>query len=638
MNKQYVQGAEDVGEVAAEVFKKVAGEVGGLGNQIAENAKKQHQINDALIRFAKKVDYGFFAHALDKMSIEDKTLVISAINGIKKSCDAPSDDALTYYMQLFAVLGVDPLMNFYPDKLSNLTGEDAELTLFLLVEYKAFFTDQSAIQKAEDFAAHINISLKKHRDLAAIVQAAVDEVGINGILSKYEFQAQKQKIKEIEKEIKEKECENDDLRKRIEKDGPNSEPQNTIDLVDNTKMQYSELRRIVGKYFPYVSGAIFSKDTPKKINTFIDKHALLIDKDSMIAFIDTSIFENGTIGLLLTTHAIYYKESFKDIVKVPYAVIDYSKCKLQYDKKGKAKAIDIVQKTGNVLSVDIIGVNSDTMLAMIVDISKLSLNEYAPRDSPMSIQEMDYSVKLSYIKFLVNFLTSSKLSCAELMRFACDLSLAEYELLEVAKYIVDPTESDLELLGQINEYVPYASLKSLRYSLIIEMFRQIQFINHTSAIAALEYESVCKIAKIYNFSDDDIARLKTVAQTEYKILMGEIKSDKELKTVQSALESIALSSGISVTTVVTSSFWLLNAGWLRFIPGIGEILGVIFIGNFIVEAFNAKKTFTKQRDKMITKEKESYKLAIEQLSHLFPGMLSEISLLKKNMNSILYRP
>ena len=227
MNKQYVQGGEDVGRVAEKVLENANKEVNNLGEKLIEIADNQRYINNEIIENLKQGDYGFLAITLDKMSSEDKVLVISALNRIKKACHSLSVEANTYYSQLLAVIGFEPLLAFSPDKLSNLIEKDAECALFLLVEYKAFFKEQSVIQTADDFVDHITVSPKKRRELEAIVQASVHEIGLSGILSKYEMKALKEEIKRLkekleeekkQREVYEKKVEEDDKRRKREED------------------------------------------------------------------------------------------------------------------------------------------------------------------------------------------------------------------------------------------------------------------------------------------------------------------------------------------------------------------------------------------------------------------------------------
>lgn len=613
--------------MASKDSKEIAEYLAGHTEQLMNMAKTQVKLCQAVAKMA----YGYELRPdLRTMNEAHQYVIVSAVRKfVNAACQGDIDAMAKTYLGHLQSCCVGELnfgdSDFDNKKIDHLNENGHKLLAIILCEMSELIIDSEEKTAAfEEIIAYVGVSPIR---LKAIAEKAKNDIRLLG----KEFIASYYAGIDLDEELFAIDYYEMEFDENDPADDPNSEPKDTMELVDNTKRQYSQLKGIVGKYFPYVSGDTFGKETTDKINAFTDKNILLVDKDSVIAYVDETVFGSGTDGLLLTTHALYYKVLFQDIVKVPYVDIEYSRCKLQYDKKGKAKALDIVQKTGNVLSMDMVGVDNDKMLAMLVDISKLSLNEYAPTDSPISIKDMDYSVKLSYIKLIVNFLTSSKLSYAELMRFACDLELGEDELLEVAKYTVDSNESDLDLLLQINEHVPYASLKSLRYALIIEMFRQLQFIKHTSDILALEYEHICKIAKSYNFSDEDVARLKTVAQTEYKILTGEIKSDTELKNVQNALGRIALSSGVSVTTVVASNFWLLNAGWLRFIPGIGQILGILLIGKFIMDVFHEKKAFNEQRKKMIEKELESYRSARDRISVLFPDLVEEIKYLKKHI-------
>lgn len=398
-------------------------------------------------------------------------------------------------------------------------------------------------------------------------------------------------------------------------------------LSDDIDEQVSKIRKIVLKYAPAIEGGSRDIRNAKSINAFINKHSLHVVKETVIAIVDTTIMGDGERGFLFTTHAIYYKTFLEKVVKIAYSDIIYEKCELIRDKKGKPASINIARKGLDAIKVVDVGECSDALIDMFIEIGKLS--KFALTDLPQPIYEMNYSVKLPFVKLMVNFMNYSNQPYIELMRFACDIGFTNEQLTELAKYIIDPKESHLSILAQINKNVPYPSRKSLRYALLTEMLSLLQLVKGSFNESALEHEFIQKTARLYGFSSEDIANLKVLAQVKYKIIAGQIKSYNEFEEIQNSLTGVALAGGVSLVTVLGSSF--LFGRMLYFLPGIGTILAG---GNIVFAVINKIKNDAKlseQRKQMIDKELESYKSAIDRLSHLFPGMVKEIMLLKKHI-------
>ena len=57
MNKQYVQGGEDVGRVAEKVLENANKEVNNLGEKLIEIADNQRYINNEIIENLKNLSY-----------------------------------------------------------------------------------------------------------------------------------------------------------------------------------------------------------------------------------------------------------------------------------------------------------------------------------------------------------------------------------------------------------------------------------------------------------------------------------------------------------------------------------------------------------------------------------------------------
>ena len=206
MNKNYRQGAEDVAEIAGNGFKIVAYEVKGAGRHIEENAENQHKINDAVISILNEMKFGFAGKV--PISDESKILLISALKSIKVSSDSLSADACTYYEYFYNILDVNPLREFDPEKLGYLKLKEAEHVLYILLEYKAFFKDNSALCTVADIINHINISPNKRNEFDLSIEETIRDVGFEGILNRYRNNAYEKKNERLEEDLNEEKLKN----------------------------------------------------------------------------------------------------------------------------------------------------------------------------------------------------------------------------------------------------------------------------------------------------------------------------------------------------------------------------------------------------------------------------------------------
>jgi len=399
--------------------------------------------------------------------------------------------------------------------------------------------------------------------------------------------------------------------------------ENSSLLYDDTCERYAILRSVVLKYIDAVITNGRGAEKVKSINAFIDKHSLLVDKETVIALIDTTVSGNGKKGFLFTTHAIYQKVSNKEVLVIPYADVFIEQCKLGDHKKGNPKKlhISLLNKKGNV-TIDTDSIDIEALLDMLIVIGKLPEHEIAPTDSPQNILKMDYSAQQPFVKYMVNFMQYSKRSVAEVLRFACEIGFTDSQLLELTEYIDGENDPDGSLLIQVNDKSPYGSRKSLRYALLTEMFNILHFTKQSTDISSLEHEFIRKTARMFGFSDEDIANLKEITQAQYKILVGQIKTTKELSAVATALSALTVSGAVPTVTVLGSSALAAKSAWMVFIPGIGTILAVALAPVSIVYAVimhNQKTRQLKNQIKeMVESEKTDYKKAINRLLHLFP--------------------
>ena len=406
--------------------------------------------------------------------------------------------------------------------------------------------------------------------------------------------------------------------------------------ADDTAEQLPLLRDTILKHIPRISTDknYISKDECEK--HFIDKYTPHMTKETVVALVNTFIVGPvlkgvfDTAGILFTTHALYYVSHWQlshKAIQIKYKDIDYEKCELIRDKNSKASGLIVAIKGASAITIKDY-INHDALIDAINDIGRLS--EFAPADAPQPIADMDYAVKLPFVKIMINLMMESEYTYIELMRYACDIGFTDEQLSELAQYIASSRSLEKELLSQIDSNAPYGSRKSLRYALITEMYSQLQFAKYSSNNEITkEREFIRKIATKYEFDNNAITKLRIVGQTKFKVLIGE-KNEKGFSESEKALKDLAASGGVTLATIIGTGFMLWKASWLILIPSIGAI----FVAGLASHILIQKVKFRTLRKDMIASEKESYQLAIERIVRLFPGMTEEIAILKKHLSQL----
>ena len=401
---------------------------------------------------------------------------------------------------------------------------------------------------------------------------------------------------------------------------------------DRTEELFPEIREIVEKHAPAIDETtdFRRKYDEKRIVAFINKHSLNIETKTVIVLL--RFLSDSKCGCLITTHAMYYAEYFEEAEKIAFKDIDFDKCKLLTDKKGKTSGLGIIMKSGETVVIKSTSsrkgreAGSNTMLNLLIEIGKIG--NYAHTDASMPISEMGYTVKLPFVKYLASFHAYSQRSSAEAMRFACDIGFTDDQLNELADFIKNRKESDANILLQIDANVPYGSCKSLKYALMQEMYSQHFVAVNELSMSAPEFEFIKKTADVYGFDNKEMDSLKKLAQTKYKLLSGQIKSVSELKEAEKAIAYLAGVGGVPLATIIGSSFLAWKTIWLWFIPGIGFMLGAALAGFIAVKSIVNKRKkdaeLSKQRREMIESEIMSYETAHARLSNIRTDMAYEV--------------
>jgi uncharacterized protein (DUF697 family) len=209
MNKDFKEGAEVVGFVAAKGF-----------NAVGDEIKVVAKILEGLPNAVREIAFGFWVidggKARDDMPPEGKALLISALNEIKEASGSASELARKYYEHFYALLGVKPLPDFDAEKLSLLSGKNAQYALYVIMEYKAFFGDKAALKKADEIAKNLSVSANLREDFEKCIKAVVDGTSLKTVLNVYDLQLLRDENERLKVEVAERDSSAGDAKRKVE--------------------------------------------------------------------------------------------------------------------------------------------------------------------------------------------------------------------------------------------------------------------------------------------------------------------------------------------------------------------------------------------------------------------------------------
>ena len=481
-----------------------------IAGYLTKNAEQLRAIAALQPKLTKAIDKIVYEHDprpdIRDMSVEHRYVIVSAIwKFVDMSCNDNVDGlAQEYLRNLQKCCG--PALNpeaetFDCIKINNLDSDGHRLLVTILCEVAALLADTPKKDAAfDEIRGYVDISPRTFNDINDKVITTAKLLGGEFIASffanismdedMFVFNAEDLEFDEVADEYNAADdheanesftgLRSDDNAAQYSADDY-APKENFAGLPpDDTDTKFPALRETILKYTPSICKEGKYTTSMEAITSFINKHTLGVVKETAVALVDATIFGREKSGFLFTTHALYYRESgaLATQFKVSYCDIDYENCRLNYNKKGKLSGLEIAIKGTSPITVeDHIWINHNALLDMITEIGKLS--EYAPTDAPQPIAEMDYSVKLPFVKYLINFLNRSEKPCIEVMRFACDIGFTNEQLAELAEYATNPTESDTSILLQLNNNAPYGSRKSLEYALLIDMYSQLYLVTGT---------------------------------------------------------------------------------------------------------------------------------------------------------------
>jgi len=288
----------------------------------------------------------------------------------------------------------------------------------------------------------------------------------------------------------------------------------------------------------------------KKLNNAINKYAKNVDKERVIALLDTTLFGSATEGFIITDAALYFKDSFTDLIIIKFSELDSAKY-----KKEKDKELTIVKHgeiTSTIENSYFDHIYLKKLFDATIEATKAGLTKKS--DGCVIVQDMNDKVKVNYLKVIVNmtYEDDNKIDqkeLAEIQTLMTQLNFSPEIRHVVRSYICNPNEKMIDILEQIDKNIPSGSEKALHVSLVKDLIR----IHRATKITEKASKStfINKISKKYEINDDQIHFIEEVCVKDELIISGKISDETIIKNSKE-LATKAAAVGIPITAVYLS--------------------------------------------------------------------------------------
>jgi predicted protein tyrosine phosphatase len=383
----------------------------------------------------------------------------------------------------------------------------------------------------------------------------------------------------------------------------------------------------------------------KKLNNAIKSYSYKGSPNNVIAIFDNTLFCSGKDGLIFTGEQIISRPSFSESTYTEYTSI--LKINLLENSIGNKKenpdhSIEIIKKDGNTVIIKDLLDCDYKILVNILQKVITDFKEYKEEKQIISINEMDESVKISYVKSMINMAYDNDdviddKEFAEILLLMTRLDLSPDSRFSLRAYMVSTDElTPLEqLLAQIDRECPDGQIKSLHISLTKDMINLFFCIGGHSI---KDFAFLQKNRSLLKITDEEIELAVMAIQNDHNMLKDDVTDDQIVSALK-ALSAKAAAVGTPLAAVylsgsvigmsaagITSGLATLGMGGLLGLSSMATGIGVaVLIG---VGAYTGVRKLTGANELTRSKRREL------MLNEVIKQTQSTISLLIQDINYI----
>lgn len=296
----------------------------------------------------------------------------------------------------------------------------------------------------------------------------------------------------------------------------------------------------------------------KKLNNAIQAFGYSGSPSNVIAIFDNTLFGSGKDGIVFTGERFIYRASFSDPIDVSYSSI----AKIEHvetwtgSKKDKLEhCIEVTRQDDSKIEIKSLLDCDYKKLAEILLVATSEFEEYTEEKQLVPIDEMSESVKIAYIKVIINMaydnddVIDSK-EFAEIQQLMTRLDLSTESRFSLRTYMtsIDELTPLEELLALLDAECPDGQIQSLHISLTKDLIN-IFFCTGGSSIH--EFSFLQKNRHLIKVSDGEIELAVMAIQADLKLLNEDVTDDQIISSLK-ALSAKAAAVGTPLAAVYLS--------------------------------------------------------------------------------------
>ncbi|QEY63782.1 hypothetical protein FXN65_17630 [Metapseudomonas lalkuanensis] len=386
----------------------------------------------------------------------------------------------------------------------------------------------------------------------------------------------------------------------------------------------------------------------KKLNNAIKAFGYAGVPANVVALFDNTLFGTGKDGLLFTGEQLIYRSGFSDPIQFPYKAIATAK----YAQLHTGKNLDKLEHSLIIHRTDdsqlVIKDLTDCDYAVLASVLQGvidNFSDFQDEKQLIPIDEMDESVKVAYLKVIVNMAYDNdaiidEKEFAEILLLMTRLNLSPESRFSVRAYMTAferavPIET---LLAEIDSHCPQGQIRSLHISLTKDL---INLYFSTGGSSLTEFGFLQNNRALLQITDDEIDLAVAAIRNDHSMLKEDVTDDQIVSSLKllsakaaavgTPLAAVYLSGSVIGMSAagLTSGLATLGMGGLLGLSGMTTGIGVaVLIG---VGAYAGVRKLTGADE--LTRSKRRELMLVEVIKQT----QATISLLMQDINHITER-
>ncbi|WP_036253834.1 hypothetical protein [Methylobacter sp. BBA5.1] len=296
----------------------------------------------------------------------------------------------------------------------------------------------------------------------------------------------------------------------------------------------------------------------KKINNAAKSFGYSGNVSNIIALYDNTLLGSGKDGLLFTGEQVIYRASFSDPISITYNSIilaEYSET-LTGNKKDKIEAtVEITRQDGSKIIIKGLLDCDYRELAKVLQTAISEFDEYKEEKQLVPISEMNESLKIAYVKAIINMAFDNDdviddKEFAEILLLMTRLELNTESRFSLRAYMASTDKATPleQLIAQIDAECPAGQIKSLHISLTKDM---INLYFSTGGSSIQDFAFFQKNRHLIKVTDEEVDLTLMVIKNDHDMLKDDFTDDQIVDALK-LISSKAAAVGTPLAAVYLS--------------------------------------------------------------------------------------